>query len=361
MPDYAGEPVTISTRDLPAGVDNMTASGAVDIYTEDQSSHLVAAAGMGWDGEQFTYDWDTTGVDPGDYAVKVTVTPTGGLGSFEWVTVTLLDRPAPPPTPSPFVCQPWARPEDVPDAETYDQAKLVEYLQFASETLFLFTGSQWPGACTDRVWPGNRRRAGGPAARQPADAAPRWATVACGCGADEFGCHRVPSIPLPGRPVVEILEVAIGGEVLDADEYEVQNGYLLVRLAGDDGSNEGWPCCQRADLEDGAEGTFSILYRWGAAPPVGGKLSAVSLAAELAKASRNDKDCRLPKRVTAITRQGVTVAVLDPLTLFEKGQTGLADVDLWVGSIKAGKGRRMAVFAHPETILRAGNRRRRVT
>jgi hypothetical protein len=263
------------------------------------------------------------------------------------------------------VTAPWATPEDVPNKDRYDEAELVEYLQFASDVLYGLSGSQWPGEQADKIWPGSRRRAGGPRHRHTTVSptigsypAGGYVVVGCGCSHDEFGCHRVPELHLPGRPVIDVVEVVIDGNPLDADRYEVQDGFRLVRLADSDGHNEGWPCCQRADLDDGAIGTWSVEYGFGTAPPVGGKLSCVSLGTELLKAKTGDKECRLPKRVTAITRQGVTVAVLDPLSLFKDGLTGLSDVDLWLGSLKASKGRKTAVFANPESLLRHGHRRR---
>lgn len=378
MPDYAGEPVTIqagNVRDAFGNqLDETNAAGAVSIWNDDMTEQLVVDGAMPWrtadefdpplvdEPGRFVYDWIPPAA--GVYLAKVTITPTAGYGSFEWRTITIVDRPVPGPPPSQWTSTAWAQPDDVPGADEYDQDRLVEYLQFATEVLYLLTGKVWPGVTTDKIWPGNRRRTHGPRHRHATVGQHewqqwRWVTIGCGCGSDEFGCHRVPSVALPGRPVVEILEVVVNGAVIDPATYEVQNGNLLVRLADSDGNNPGWPCCQRADLEDGAEGTWSIEYRYGAAPPIGGKLSAVSLATELAKAYKGDGGCRLPKRVTAITRQGTTVAILDPLTLFEKGQTGLSDVDLWLGSLRAGKGRQQAVFGNPESILRRGVRRRR--
>src|SRR3546814_4772015 len=50
-------------------------------------------------------------------------------------------------------------------------------------------------------------------------------------------------------------------------------------------------------------------------------ISAGRLANELAKAACNDKSCGLPQRVQSITRQGVTVAVLDSFDDIDTGHT----------------------------------------
>ena len=51
--------------------------------------------------------------------------------------------------------------------------------------------------------------------------------------------------------------------------------------------------------------------------------------------------------MTSITRQGISLAVLDPLTLFVDGLTGLPEVDLWVQSVRLGRARRSASLMVP--------------
>ena len=58
-----------------------------------------------------------------------------------------------------------------------------------------------------------------------------------------------------------------------------------------------------------------------------------SLMCELAKACYTDQACRLPQRVTSITREGVTLAMLDPFEMLDKGRTGLFEVDLWLEAV----------------------------
>jgi hypothetical protein len=65
-----------------------------------------------------------------------------------------------------------------------------------------------------------------------------------------------------------------------------------------------------------------------------------------------EKGCRLPKRVQTVTRQNVTLAVLDPLTLFKDGMTGLAEVDLWVAADARGDATRPAAVLDPMTVAR---------
>ena len=108
-------------------------------------------------------------------------------------------------------------------------------------------------------------------------------------------------------------------------------------------------CCQRLDLADTEEDTWSITYTYGQNPPIGGIRAAAVLACELTLAFQPEtvNQCRLPKRVTSITRQGVSMAILDPLTLFADGLTGLSEVDLWVSSVAVGAKRRRASVIVP--------------
>lgn len=225
------------------------------------------------------------------------------------------------------ICTAWAEPEDVcdpPEGVTDDQLAL--HLLVASNILFNFTGRQWPGSCRETVRPCGGGTAG-------------W----CGCSPGRTcGCKRVSELRLGGSPITMVEEVKIDGAVLDPNRYRVDDHGYLVYVPADDDTRQGWPCCQDMRKPDTDDDTWSVTYRYGTGPDAGGTMAAAALAKELALACMPGQPCRLPKRVTSITRQGVSLAVIDPLDLFEKGRTGLAEVDLWLGSIKAGRKTRRA-------------------
>src|SRR5690606_26066328 len=75
---------------------------------------------------------------------------------------------------------------------------------------------------------------------------------------------------------------------------------------------------------------WEITFLQGEVVPPGGGLVAGILACEYAKALCNDNSCRLPKRVTTVTRQGLTMAMLDNFLDLEKGYTGIREIDDWV-------------------------------
>ena len=155
-----------------------------------------------------------------------------------------------------------------------------------------------------------------------------WRNVRCGvCRGDGCSCDTVEAIELPG-PIHSIDQIRIDGEVLDPSAYRVDDRRRLVR---DDG--EGWPDCQDLGKPAGEPGTWTVTYRWGVPVPKGGQIAAGVLACQLAKALRGDSSCELPQRVQTVTREGVTVGILDPFEGLEGGRTGLWVVDSWVASV----------------------------
>lgn len=155
-----------------------------------------------------------------------------------------------------------------------------------------------------------------------------WRNLSCGLCGTSCGCDGdLTAIRLPG-PVESVASVTIDGDVLDPAAYRVDDHGILTRHDGD-----GWPRCQDLTLPADAEGTWSVAYTWGVPVPVDGQLAAGTLACQLAKAHRGDDDCQLPERVQTITRQGVTVGLLDPFDGLHDGRTGIWSVDAWVQSI----------------------------
>lgn len=122
----------------------------------------------------------------------------------------------------------------------------------------------------------------------------------------------------------QAVEWTAGGPGVEVREI----GFLTL---GDD--DRCWPTCQRLDLPTTEPGTFAVTYRRGVSVPHGGQVAAWMLACELAKAWCGSDDCALPKRVQTITRQGVTMALLDDGAGLERGRTGIFLVDSWVASI----------------------------
>jgi hypothetical protein len=155
------------------------------------------------------------------------------------------------------------------------------------------------------------------------------AFLACGdCGmGDGCSCTYVSSIRLPG-PVSSVTEVQIDGVVLDPSAYRL-DGARLVRTDG-----IRWPNCQDMSIDPPADGTWTVAYERGLAVPTGGQVAAGILASELAKAACADSSCKLPQRLQTVTRQGVTMALLDDFKgSLDQGYTGIWVVDSWIASV----------------------------
>lgn len=142
-------------------------------------------------------------------------------------------------------------------------------------------------------------------------------------------CKRLPIVQLAGDPVDSIQAVRIGGVVLDPSAYHQLSGNRLIRRDG--GS---WPACQLLDEPDDAEDVLVVDYTWGVPVDPQGILAISELACELLKARPGSGGkCRLPERVTQVTRQGVTFVLLDPFDFLQEGRTGVYSFDLWISTV----------------------------
>lgn len=143
------------------------------------------------------------------------------------------------------------------------------------------------------------------------------------CGCHGFcNCRPQCEAYLPG-PVDSVTEVLVDGVVVDPSQYEVQDHSWLVRTEGDC-----WPHCP--DLSIGE--AFEVTYVRGQAVPSPLLNAAGTLACEFAKACAGEP-CRLPGRLAVIARQGVTASFVDVDRLFDRGMTGLVEVDQVVAAL----------------------------
>lgn len=228
-------------------------------------------------------------------------------------------------------CGPWALVADLPtDLDTaITTGTKTRALASASWLLWKLSGEQY-GVCETAVRPcrdvdpADVRSAGWLWWQTPSiDGWLPW-PFECGC-TRSCGCKRLERVTLPG-PVRSIVEVVEDGVILDESAYRVDDRKTLVRLDG-----RTWPACQNLALPTTEPGTFGVRFTRGHPIPVTGKDAAIALAAEMSKAmTPGVTGCALPDRVTSVVRQGVTIAVLDPMEFLDKGRTGMASVDLFL-------------------------------
>lgn len=155
----------------------------------------------------------------------------------------------------------------------------------------------------------------------------QWRNVTCGCvGQCDW---RAPSVvhlsTTTGLPIQEVTEVKIGATVLDPSAYALE-GDLLYRTGG-----AVWPSQDLSRPLD-EDGTWSVTYTRGNPVPPGVGVLVGLLAKEFMNACSGGK-CRLPRRVRSITRQGVSMDMVDPTDIYASGKTGLSEVDLWLSAV----------------------------
>lgn len=139
----------------------------------------------------------------------------------------------------------------------------------------------------------------------------------CSCGMGGCACGPRCEVWLPG-PVQAVTEVIQDGLVVDPASYKVDDRHWLVRIDGGC-----WP--EHADLSTDTD-RFQVTYQRGTPVPVPLVGAAETLACEFAKSFKN-QDCRLPARLSSLTRQGVTVTALDTDSLIRRNFTGIPEVD----------------------------------
>jgi hypothetical protein len=155
-----------------------------------------------------------------------------------------------------------------------------------------------------------------------------WGPGPGACSSSPCACDPVDTITLPG-PVRSVTSITIDGV---AFTQFIRRGNKIRRIDG-----ELWPVCQDQTAASGGDGTFLVTIERGVPLGDGGRRALGEMACELAKACTPGQSCKLPQRVTSVTRQGVSLALLDPQDCLEKGRTGLYWVDLWLHAVnKAG-------------------------
>lgn len=254
------------------------------------------------------------------------------------------------------LCSAWATTADLCfpcDDYALDPDLLESKLLAASEILYLLSGQQFPGECSETIRPCSTSPLTGVPYRMMAftPASETGGRMACGCGTwDSCSCPSLSQLKLPRDGVTAITEVLIDGEVVDASEYRLDWDGLLVST-----TDRRWPCCQNLRLADTEPGTWSIAYTYGKPVPEAGKIAVATLACELYLSCQPDevsRACRLPANWTSIARQGVTVArlVQETLSLRQRGPVrfGINEIDMFLIAVNPYGVTSQSVFLNPD-------------
>lgn len=246
-------------------------------------------------------------------------------------TEAALPITAPPPvvSSSSVLCSPWATYDDLSAADQalagaadWDAALLT-----AAEILYWLTGQQWTG--------------GGCRTEET------FSDYACSCGAPRaswgwcWSCATPLRLRLRHDQRVQVEQVTAGGQLLDPAAYYVDGEWLTAANCA------GWTPCV----------TVVAVYSWGAPPPAAARDAVIELGRELLKSRLRLPGCKLPERVTTVTRQGVTMTMLDAQDFLRAGRTGFYYVDLLLAAVNPRGLRRRASVWSPETAARGRARR----
>jgi hypothetical protein len=218
------------------------------------------------------------------------------------------------------------------DGTPVPSATLDAAVLSASQVVWALTGRQY-STCDVTVRPCRRSCADFPSVDDgtgwqgpwPVLMGGAWFNLACQCGST-CSCGDLCEVMLP-YPVCEVSEVLVDGVALEPTTYRVDDFRRLVRADG-----ECWPRCQDMTSPDTEEGTWSVSLTYGREPPQIALDAAAELACELIKA-RIGQACRLPQRMTSLTRQGVSMSFLDPMSFFKEGRTGIYLLDLAIRTL----------------------------
>lgn len=231
------------------------------------------------------------------------------------------------------LCSDWITLADLGDCgcSTAPNPQVVsQSITTASQILYLLSGQQFPGECTDIVRPCNCHGCGG--LPVPMHFPSGWRNVCGGCGG--YCGAGGASILLPNRPVISVEEVTIDGEPFT--DFRLDSPGWLIRTDGGD-----WPSCQDITLDTTEAGTWEVSYTYGKVPPTALRFAAVVFATELVKACQGETTCRIPAGAVSMQRQGITYDFDIGL-----GKIGLFEVDRVIEAFnRHGVARRARVYS----------------
>lgn len=151
--------------------------------------------------------------------------------------------------------------------------------------------------------------------------------VAEGAGWNRCGpgcrCSSRCEVELDGPVTTDaIVQVTVNGGVVAGPSYEVHDGHLLVRTDG-----LCWPTCTDPSTDD-----FEVTYLQGLKVPEAVSGAAGLLACEFAQATTAG-ECRLPARLSSLSRQGVEVQVAEVTDGSDLFVTGIVEVDRVIAAV----------------------------
>lgn len=154
------------------------------------------------------------------------------------------------------------------------------------------------------------------------------------CGACDF------RIDLGLWPVVSLTGVRMDGVDQDLSDFHIDEFHYLVRST----PPEAWPSNTNTWAESGGaydtsdDGfVFEVTFEYGIEVPSILERATRALACELLSSSCGVGECKLPERVTSVSRRGLTMEVASSTDLLRDGMTGIFAVDMAVKTLNPSK------------------------
>ena len=225
--------------------------------------------------------------------------------------------------------KPWIVPDDldIPSTE-YD----AEAIAAASQILFELSGRRYGGVRNVRetyrqLTPREARGLPIPVLERGRVYNVDGTCLNCGCS------H---AIKLRGTPVIDIISVSEGSTVIPVLSPRVLDFSWLTMDPSI--ANSCWGTCK----------DITVVYTYGTAPPPLGKMAARELAKQFILYATDSDECKIPERVTSVSREGVSWTLLDPQDFLEDGRTGIYAVDMFLKTVNPERRRMRARVFTPD-------------
>lgn len=136
-------------------------------------------------------------------------------------------------------------------------------------------------------------------------------------------------------PVLKIYSITQNGSVLPSASYQIRNNAYITKA-----DLSPWILQTNSDL--------CVDYNFGSKPPLAGKYAAIRLTNEFLLAIQDPDSCALPERVRSISRQGISIDMLDPQDFITEGKTGIYEIDMFIRAANPSQSKKRPKIYSPD-------------
>ena len=197
-----------------------------------------------------------------------------------------------------------------------DDPRILDAIEDASLIMFYLTGKQFYGTCESTV-------------------RPACLSGTCGCGCTPF------QVDLGFWPVTQLISVRYEGVTYTGtdltDVFHVNDYRFLARNDGEAFVNGNQLAIAEGTYDTADTGfVFEVTLNHGITIPRLLSRATRALAGQFVSACCG-KPCKLPERVTSVTRSGLSMDVKSAADFLRDGRTGIYEVDLAIQTFNPSK------------------------